>query len=95
MGSVAFALHIISMGLSALNETASAFNRHILSDGRQLALYGVALLFTFLPTRLPFLQEFFGLTSLTGEQWVLAIVLAFGLLLVDEVVKFILHRNLK
>jgi hypothetical protein len=35
------------------------------------------------------------LTFLTGQQWVLAIVLAFGLLLVDEVVKFILRRNLK
>jgi len=95
MGFVAFALLSISMGLSARNETASAFNRDILSDGRQLALYGFALLFTFLPTRLPFLQEFFGLTSLTGEQWLLAIVLAFGLLLVDEVVKFFLRRNVK
>ncbi len=93
MGFVAFALLSISMGLSARNETASAFNRDILRDRHQLILYGMALLFTFLPTRLPFLQEFLGLTSLTGEQWLIAIVLAFALLLVDEVIKFFLRRS--
>ena len=93
MGFVAFALLSISMGLSARNEIKSAFNRDILHDRRQLALYGAALLFTFLPTRLDFLQEILGTTRLSGEQWLLAFVLAFTLLLVDEVVKFFLRRS--
>ena len=63
-------------------------------DRRQQALYGLALLFTFLPTRLGFLQELLGLTALTANQWLLAIVVAIAFLLVDEVIKFFMRRNL-
>jgi len=38
--------------LSCRSEAGSAFNRDILSDRRQLMLYGLALLLTFLPTEL-------------------------------------------
>jgi Ca2+-transporting ATPase len=93
MGFVAFAFLSIAMGLSARNETASAFNRDVLRDRHQLLLYGIALVFTFLPTRLAFLQEFLGLTALSGEQWLFAIALAFALLLVDEVIKIFLRRS--
>jgi Ca2+-transporting ATPase len=85
----------IAMALGARNETGSAFNRDVLNDHRQLLLYAMAFLFTFLPTRLPFLQEWLGLTHLTGEQWMIAIVLAFALLLIDEVVKVFLRRRHK
>ena len=60
MGFVAFALMSIAMGLSARKETASAFNRDIFHDRNQLLLYGLALLFTFLPTELAFLQRHAG-----------------------------------
>ena len=58
-------------------------------------LYGLALLFTFLPTELGFMQRILGLTSLTGNQWLICIciVFAFALLLVDEVIKFFLRRR--
>jgi Ca2+-transporting ATPase len=95
MGFVAFALLSVAMGLSARSETASAFNRDILSDRNQLILYGMALLFTFLPTRLDFLQGFLGTTSLSGNQWLLCIGLAIALLLVDEVIKFFMRRRRK
>jgi Ca2+-transporting ATPase len=95
MGFVTFALLSIATGLSARNETASDFNRAILHNRHQLILYGMALLFTFLPTRLPFLHEFLGLTAITSEQWLIAIVLAFALLLVDEVIKVFLRRSRK
>ncbi len=65
------------------------------SDRNQLLLYGFALLLTFLPTELGFLQQLLGLTSLTGNQWLTAIVLAFALLLVDEVIKIFLRRSRK
>jgi Ca2+-transporting ATPase len=93
MGFAAFAFLSIAAGISSRNETASAFNRNVVRGGNQLILYGMALLFTFLPTLLPFLQELLGLTSLTGEQWLLTIVLAFALLLVDEAIKFFMRRK--
>jgi Ca2+-transporting ATPase len=95
MGFVAFALLSVAMGLSARSETGSAFNRDILSDRNQLILYGMALLFTFLPTVLDFLQRLLGTTSLTGNQWLTCIGLAIGLLLVDEVIKVFMRRRRK
>ena len=91
MGFVVFAFLVIALGLSARSETGTAFNRDIFSDRNQLLLYGVALLLTFLPTKLPFLQEFLGLTDLTEEQWLLILAVAVGLVLVDEVIKFFLR----
>ena len=93
IGFVAFALMSIAMGLSARNETASAFNRDIFHDRNQLLLYGLALLFTFLPTELAFLQRMLGTTKLSAEQWMICIFFAIVLLLVDEVIKFFLRRS--
>jgi Ca2+-transporting ATPase len=93
MGFVVFSLFNIVIGLSSRSETNSAFNRDILSDRRQLMLYGLALLFTFLPTELGFTQRSFGLTGLTVEQWLLCAGFAVALLLVDEVIKFFLRRR--
>ena len=93
MGFVVFSLFSIVVGLSCRNETGSAFNRDIFSDRHQLMLYGLALLLTFLPTELGFMQRILGLTSLSGNQWLLCIVFAFALLLVDEVIKFFMRRR--
>ena len=93
MGFIAFSLMSIAMGLSARSETASAFNRDIFHDRNQLMLYGLALLFTFLPTELAFMQRILGTTSLSTEQWMIGIGVALALLLVDEVFKFFLRRS--
>jgi Ca2+-transporting ATPase len=95
MGFVAFGLMSIAIGVSARNETASSFNRNIISSRNQLLLYGIALLFVFLPTEMAFLQRILGTTSLTFEQWMIAIGFAIALLLVDEVIKVFLRRSHK
>ena len=93
LGFVVFSLFSIVVGLSCRNETQSAFNRDIFSDRNQLMLYGLALLLTFLPTELGFMQRILGTTSLSGNQWLICIVFAFALLLVDEVIKFFMRRR--
>jgi Ca2+-transporting ATPase len=93
IGFVVFSLFSIVVGLSCRNETHSAFNRDIFSDRNQLMLYGLALLLTFLPTELGFMQRILGTTSLSGNQWLICIVFAFALLLVDEVIKFFMRRR--
>jgi Ca2+-transporting ATPase len=92
LGFVSFSLFCVVIGLSCRSETASAFNREILSDRRQLMLYGLALLFVFVPVELGF-PRFLGLTGLSGNQWLLCIGLAIALLLVDEVVKVFMRRS--
>jgi Ca2+-transporting ATPase len=93
MGMVVFSLFNIVVAFSCRSETGSAFNRDVLSDSRQLMLYGLALLLTLLPTVLDFLQRILGTTSLTGDQWIQCIIFAIALLLVDEVVKFFQRRS--
>ncbi len=93
MGFVAFGLMSVAMGLSARNETASAFNRDIFHDRNQLILYGVALLFVFLPTELAFLQRMLDTTSLSNDQWLTCFGFAIALLLVDEIIKIFLRRS--
>ena len=56
-------------------------------------LYGLAFLVTFLATELNFLQRFLGTTSLTLQQWLICIVAALILLLIDEVIKFFMRRR--
>ena len=92
MGFVVFSLYQVITGLSARNETGSAFNRDILNDRHQLMLYGLALLFIFVPVELGF-PRFLGLTRLSGNQWLLCVIFAFLLLLVDEVIKFFMRRR--
>jgi P-type Ca2+ transporter type 2C len=92
MGFVVFSLYQVITGLSARSETGSAFNRDIFSDRHQLMLYGLALLFVFVPVELGF-PRFLGLTRLSGDQWLICIGFAVALLLVDEVIKFFLRRR--
>jgi Ca2+-transporting ATPase len=93
MGFVVFSLFNVTLGLSARYERLSIFTRDILTDRRQLMLFGLALLLTFLPTELGFGQRILGLTSLSLDQWLLCIGFAIALLLVDEIVKFFLRRS--
>jgi P-type Ca2+ transporter type 2C len=94
MGFAVFSLFNIAFGLSARSEFGTFFNRDNLADRRQLGLYGLALLLTFLATELGFLQRILGTVSLFGNyQWLTCILLAVGLLLVDEVIKFFLRRR--
>ncbi|HMN26625.1 MAG TPA: HAD-IC family P-type ATPase, partial [Caldilineaceae bacterium] len=93
MGMVAFSMLNIAIGLSARSETQSVFNRELLSDRRQLMLYGLAFLVTFLATEMNFLQRFLGTVSLTFNQWLLCIAAALILLLIDEVIKFFMRRR--
>jgi Ca2+-transporting ATPase len=93
MGLVVFSLFNIAFGLSARSEFGTVFIRDTVADRRQLGLYGLALLLTLLATELGFLQRVLGTVSLNGNQWLICAAVAFVLLLVDELVKFVLRRR--
>jgi P-type Ca2+ transporter type 2C len=95
MGFVVFCLFNVALGLSVRSETETVFNMENLADRRQLGLYGLALLLTILATELGFLQRILNTISLTGNQWLICIVLALALVLVDEVIKFFMRRSRK
>ncbi len=92
MGFVVFSLFNIAVGLSARSETGTVFTMDTVADQRQLKLYGLALLLMIFGAEFNLGQRMLGTVSLTGNQWFICIVLAFVLLLIDEVVKFFMRR---
>jgi Ca2+-transporting ATPase len=93
MGATVFSLFNILAGISARDETHSAFNRDLLADRRQIGLYGLSIVLTILATELGFLQRILGTTPLTGQQWLLCIIVAASILVVDEVIKSFMRRR--
>jgi P-type Ca2+ transporter type 2C len=93
MGFVVFSLFNIALGLSARSETGTVFNRDNLSDRRQLQLYGLALLFVLLPVVFGIGDRFLETTDLSGQQWLVCILFAIAMLLIDEVIKFFMRRR--
>jgi len=93
MAFVVFSLFNIIIGVTNRSETETALTRTTFADRRQLKLLGLALLVTVLGTELGFLQRILGLTHLTGRQWLICILFAIGLLVIDEIVKIFLRRR--
>ncbi len=93
MGFAVFSFFNIAIGLSSRSETATLFQMSTVTDRRQLGLYGLALLLTFLPTELGVTQRILGLVPLDLNQWLVCIGAAIALVLVYEVMKFFLRRS--
>jgi len=93
MGMAVFSLLNIAIGLAARSETASTFTRDLLSDRRQLMLYGIAIGVTFAGTQFGFLQRLLGTTSLTLRQWLTCIAVALIVIVIDEIVKASMRRR--
>jgi len=93
MALTAFSLFQVAAGLTARDETQTMFNRDILQDGRQVRLFGLTLLLTFLITQLGFMQRIFGTTALTLGQWLICIGVAAILVVIDEVIKLFLRHH--
>ena len=93
MGFVIFSLFNLIIGISCRSETQTALRADTFADRRQLKLLGLSLLVTILATELGFTQRIFGLTHLNGWRWLVCIIFALGLLLIDELIKVILRRR--
>jgi Ca2+-transporting ATPase len=94
MAVTVFSLLNVALGLSARSQTRTLFTRDLVSDRRQLTLYGGTLLAIILATELSVLQRILGTTSLTGGQWLVCLFLAASLIVVEEITKLVLrHRE--
>ena len=93
LGFVVFALFNVALGLTSRDETGTVLRRDIVTDRRQLGLYGVAIAVIILSTQLSITQRILDLVPLTGAQWMLCIACALVLLVVDEAIKFFLRRR--
>jgi P-type Ca2+ transporter type 2C len=92
MGFVVFSMFNIAVGLSSRSETGTIFTMDTVGDRRQLGLYGLAIFLMVFGAEFNLGQRILGTVSLTGNQWFVCLVLAFALILIDEVVKFFMRR---
>jgi P-type Ca2+ transporter type 2C len=93
LGFVVFSLFNVALGLTSRYETGTILRRDLVTDRRQLALYGLALAVIVLSTELSITQRILDLVPLTGAQWLLCIGCALALLVVEEAIKFFLRRR--
>jgi len=93
MAFLVFSLFNIVIGVTSRSETESAFRAENYTNHRQLKLLGLSFVLALLATELGFLQRMLGLTSLSGRQWLICILFALGLMIVDELVKIFLRRR--
>jgi len=89
----ALSLYHIVLAFCVRDERGTVFNSAALPHGRQLRLIGISLLLTILSTELGLLQRIFTTVSLTLNEWLVCLVVALSLLVVEEVIKFLLTRN--
>ena len=93
MAVTVFSLMNVATGMSARSQTRTIFTRDIVSDRRQLTLYGGTIIAIVLATELDVLNRVLDTTSLTGGQWLVCLLLAAGLILVEEITKLVLRRQ--
>ncbi len=87
MGVTTFALFRIASSLETADENRSVFSGYILGNPALLKATGLSIVTIVLATELGILQNVLGMTSLTGEQWLVCIGVALSLIVVEEVKK--------
>jgi Ca2+-transporting ATPase len=93
MAVTVFSLMNVALGLSARSATRTVFSRDIVSDRRQLTLYGGTIVAIVLATELGVLNRILDTVPLTGGQWLVCLLLAAGLIAIEEIIKFGMRRR--
>jgi P-type Ca2+ transporter type 2C len=93
MAVTVFSLMNVALGMSARSETRTIFTRDLVSDRRQLTLYGGTIVAIILATELDFLNRILDTTPLTGGQWLVCLILAGVLIAAEELTKLVLRHR--
>ncbi len=93
MGVTTFALFRLFHSLETADQDVSLFSGSILGNRPLLIATGLSVLTIILATELGFLQRLLGTVALSAEQWVICIVVALSLLVVEEVRKILKVRT--
>ncbi len=93
MGVTTFSLFRLFSSLETADEEESLFGGSILANRPLLLATGLSVLTIVLATELGFLQKLLGTVSLTGDQWLVCIVVPLSLIVVEEVRKLLKVRT--
>ena len=95
MSLAAFSFYHVINGLENYHPTQTVFSMEALSQRRQVLLFGFVLLMIILGTEMQLFQRLLDTTSLTFNQWMIALLVALPLLFFEEILKFFLRRRKK
>jgi P-type Ca2+ transporter type 2C len=93
MGVVTFSLYRLFSSLETADEDKSLFSGTILANRPLLIATGLSVLTIVVGTEIGFFQKFLGTTSLSADQWAVAILVPLSLLVVEEVRKALKFRT--
>jgi Ca2+-transporting ATPase len=93
MGVTTFALFRLFSSLETADQDESLFGGSILGNKPLLIGTGLSVASIILATELGFFQRLLGMVSLTPDQWVVCIVVALSLIVVEEVRKLLKVRT--
>jgi Ca2+-transporting ATPase len=83
----------VAAGLLARDQRNTIFDRAAIPGATQLRRYGLALLAIIAVTAIGFLQRIFDTIDLSFGQWSICVGFAAGLVVVEELIKFVLRRR--
>jgi P-type Ca2+ transporter type 2C len=83
----------VAAGLLARDQRNTIFARAAIPGTTQLRRYGLALLAIIAVTTIGFLQRIFNTVDLSFGQWAICVGFAAGLVVVEELIKFVLRRR--
>ncbi len=89
MGLVTFGFFNVAFSLATKDETRSSFNREVIGDRTFLIASVISLLITVLMAEMGMLQRLLGTVGLSGDQWILCLIVGFAILPIAEVRKLI------
>jgi Ca2+-transporting ATPase len=96
-GTMAFNTFVIFQFFNILNtrsDTLTVFRRETFTNGILWIALGAVLLLQVGVTHVGFLQDLFDTTSISGPQWLICIAVASSVIVVEEIRKFIMRRQL-
>ena len=93
IGLVAFSLMLVVAAFESRSETASIFTMDTFNSSRMNMIAAAEIAGAYLITHAGFLQRLLGTTSLTSQQWGVALLAAVVLLACWEIAKWIARRS--
>jgi P-type Ca2+ transporter type 2C len=93
MGVTTFAIANVFVSFCVKDQLKSVFDTDTVADMRLLKMTGLSAIAILFGTELGIFQRILGTVSLTGKQWIVCILVAFSVVVVSEIQKFVLRRR--
>ena len=93
MAVTTFAFFRLFSSLETADEERSLFSGYLLDNPPLLKASAISVVAIVLATELGLLQRFLGMVNLTGDQWLVCVVVALSIVVIEEIKKLLKVRT--